>query len=295
MIKNALTIDVEDWTQSTLDRARKITERVTVNTRRLLALLAEQQVRATSTPVLAAILLILASGMVGVGIVILIPRLGGLAIPLALALPMVPCLLLLCWFKFDLMIFIAFALSGVVFFEPAPVDLLLITLLVIGLVNGRLSMRRLKNSSLIHLATWVLVLTNLVTLIQPYPDPRMVMFAAVSVYLLASMYLVKMYVASPYHSHVILAGYLVAACMGMFAVILAYMGFPGLQFTIETRRAKGFFKDPNVFGPFLATMSILVLDELIDPALPRVPDSIKGLTLIMLTMGVFLSFRGPVG
>jgi polysaccharide deacetylase family protein (PEP-CTERM system associated) len=47
MTKNALTIDAEDWGQSTLDRARPITERVAVNTRRLLALLAEWQVRAT--------------------------------------------------------------------------------------------------------------------------------------------------------------------------------------------------------------------------------------------------------
>ena len=241
-------------------------------------------------PILATILVVLASGMAGVGIVMLIPRLGGLATPLALALPMVPCLLLLCWFKFDLMIFIAFASSSLVFIEPAPVDLLLVLLLVIGLVNGRLSMRRLENSSLIHLATWVLVLTNLFTLIHFYPDPRMVLFAAVSVYLLASMYLVKMYVASPYHGHIILAGYWVAAWIGMFAVILAYMGFPGLGFTIETRRAKGFFKDPNVFGPFLIAMSILVLDELIDPALPRVPGVIKGLTLIIFTIGVFLSF-----
>jgi hypothetical protein len=241
-------------------------------------------------PILATILVVLASGMAGVGIVMLIPRLGGLATPLALGLPMVPCVLLLCWFKFDLMIFIAFALSSVVFIEPAPVDLLLVLLLVIGLVNGRLSMRRLENSSLIHLATWVLVLTNLFTLIQPYPHPRSVLFAAVSVYLLASMYLVKMYVTSPYHGHVILAGYWVAACMAVIPVIPAYMGFAGLKFAAEGLRAKGFFKDPNVYGPFLVPMFVLVLDELIDPVLLRVPAFIKGLTLIMITIGVFLSF-----
>jgi len=47
MITNALTVDVEDWAQSTLDLSRPITERAAVNTRRFLALLAEHQVRAT--------------------------------------------------------------------------------------------------------------------------------------------------------------------------------------------------------------------------------------------------------
>jgi polysaccharide deacetylase family protein (PEP-CTERM system associated) len=47
MIRNALTVDVEDWAQSTLDLSRSISERVVVNTRRLLALFAEYDVRAT--------------------------------------------------------------------------------------------------------------------------------------------------------------------------------------------------------------------------------------------------------
>jgi polysaccharide deacetylase family protein (PEP-CTERM system associated) len=47
MVMNALTVDVEDWAQSTLDLSRPISERAAINTRRLLALLDECQVRAT--------------------------------------------------------------------------------------------------------------------------------------------------------------------------------------------------------------------------------------------------------
>ena len=47
MVKNAFTVDVEDWAQSTLDLSRPISERVVVNTRRLLALLTKCDVRAT--------------------------------------------------------------------------------------------------------------------------------------------------------------------------------------------------------------------------------------------------------
>jgi hypothetical protein len=240
--------------------------------------------------VLATMLVVLTSGMAGIGIVMVLPRLDGLAMPLALALPLVPCVVLLCWFKFDLMVFIAFALSSVVFIEPAPVDLLLVLLLVIGLVKGCLSTRQLENATLIHLATWVLVLTNLFALIQPYPAPSSVIFAAVSVYLLASMYLIKMYVTTPYHGHVIFAGYWVAAGIAIAGVMLAYLGLAGAQFLLLGARARGFFKDPNVFGPFLVPLFVLVLDEWIDPTLPQVPAFIKGLTLILTAIGVFLSF-----
>lgn len=233
----------------------------------------------------------LTCGVAGVGVVLLLPRLGHLAIPMALALPVVPCVLLLCWFKFDLMVFVALALSSVVIIEPAPVDLLLTLLLVIGLFKGRLSLRRLQNATLVHLATWVLGLTNLFALIQPYPAPASAVFAAVSIYLLASMYLVKMYVVTPYHGYIILAGYCVAGWIAVAGAMLAYTGLPGTQFLLYGEvRARGFFKDPNVFGPFLVPLFVLMLDELIDPTWPQVPVLVKGLTLTLSLIGVFLSY-----
>src|SRR3990172_7072344 len=42
-----ISVDVEDWPQSTWDRDLPITQRATVNTRRLLVLLREAKVRAT--------------------------------------------------------------------------------------------------------------------------------------------------------------------------------------------------------------------------------------------------------
>ncbi|MGD9857225.1 MAG: DUF3473 domain-containing protein [Planctomycetaceae bacterium] len=44
---HALTIDVEDWPQSTLDHALPITERAVTNTRRMLELFAQHEVRGT--------------------------------------------------------------------------------------------------------------------------------------------------------------------------------------------------------------------------------------------------------
>jgi polysaccharide deacetylase family protein (PEP-CTERM system associated) len=46
-VKNILTVDLEDWPQSTLDRSLPITHRVVDNTRRMLALFGQYQVRAT--------------------------------------------------------------------------------------------------------------------------------------------------------------------------------------------------------------------------------------------------------
>jgi len=46
-VLNMLTIDVEDWQQSTLDQSLPVTERAERNTERMLALLAEHRTRAT--------------------------------------------------------------------------------------------------------------------------------------------------------------------------------------------------------------------------------------------------------
>jgi hypothetical protein len=45
MMLNALTVDVEDWPQSTLDRSWPISERALHNTGRMLALFTEGSVR----------------------------------------------------------------------------------------------------------------------------------------------------------------------------------------------------------------------------------------------------------
>jgi hypothetical protein len=48
-IINALSVDVEDWIQSSLDNSFHITEQVLINTRKLLELLRQCNVRATNS------------------------------------------------------------------------------------------------------------------------------------------------------------------------------------------------------------------------------------------------------
>jgi hypothetical protein len=251
-------------------------------------------------PLTAALVVVLLGGMAGVGISALTPALGDQTALLALALPAGLIVTLLCWYCFDWMMFVALACSSVVFMEPAPVDLLLILLLIVGLLNGRLSPQRLHNAPLIHLSVWLLALTNLFAMIPGgYPAPASLLFAAVSFYLLASMYLVKMYVTSPRQGHVILAGYWVAAGIAVGSVLPFYIGLqqhltaPGLnsgQLGVIGLRARGLFKDPNVFGPFLVPLFLLVLDEWVEPTLTRIPALLKGLTCSLVVVGIFLSF-----
>jgi hypothetical protein len=247
-------------------------------------------VKRLNVPLVAAACVALASGVAGIGVVLVLPHVGDLILPLALGLLFVPGILGLCWFKFDLMLFIALASSSVVFVEPAPVDFLMIVLLVVGLLNGQLSLRRLRGATLVHVASWMLLLTNLFALIQPFTAPASLVFAAVSIYLLASMYLFKMYVVSPNRGLVVLSGYWVAVVIAVGGVLLAYLGVGAVHSALVGLRARGFFKDPNVFGPFLVPLFVLLLDELIDPVWPRVPALVKGLSLIPIVVGVLLSF-----
>ena len=41
-------------------------------------------------------------------------------------------------------------------------------------------------------------------------------------------------------------------------------------------RVQALFKDPNVFGPFLVPVALVVLEEMLTPRLLRVPPPVEG-------------------
>ncbi|MFI5038030.1 MAG: O-antigen ligase family protein, partial [Solirubrobacterales bacterium] len=61
----------------------------------------------------------------------------------------------------------------------------------------------------------------------------------------------------------------------------------------NSQRASGFFKDPNVFGPFLIPIALILLEQRIAPRSPRLlrmRGSTSWLCLLALTLGILLSY-----
>ncbi len=194
--------------------------------------------------------------------------------------------------KFDFMVLMAFCLFAFVRLEPAPSDLLFAALLLIGLLKGKLSAKALKNSSLIHFSLWAFLVANLFSLIGVRPLESSLRFLLITVYLMAFFYFVRMYVTSAQRMRNVILGYLISAAATVLLVGLGYLrvGHADELFLGWGIRAEGFFKDPNVFGPFLVPLVVLLLDEILRPRLFPKYDLLKLMGIVAFGIGVFLSF-----
>jgi len=199
-----------------------------------------------------------------------------------------PILFFLSAVKFDFMVLASFCLFSLVRIEPAPTDMLVMLLLPMGLLTGKLSLKALTGSSLIHLALWGFLVANFASLVCVNAVFEGARFLFITAYMIAFVYFVKMYVTSFQAMRTVMIGYLVSAVLAVFLVLLGYLGI-GTELFIEWDRARGPFKDANVFGPFLILMVVFLIDEMLHPRIFRGLYLAKVLGIIALTAGVFLS------
>jgi O-Antigen ligase len=85
-----------------------------------------------------------------------------------------------------------------------------------------------------------------------------------------------------------LAGALVSVLLGMFALFSKAAPLQSMIF-LDTR-IQGFFKDPNVFGPFLVPIMLIMLEEVISARLLRLSMPLKLTATALLGLGVLFSY-----
>jgi O-antigen ligase len=91
----------------------------------------------------------------------------------------------------------------------------------------------------------------------------------------------------------ILRAYVIGAvALAALASIALFVPFPGHEafLTGDGLRAKGLFKDPNVFGPFLVPAALIMIEELLRPRLLRWHPLFKWALLSTLAAGILLSY-----
>jgi O-antigen ligase len=184
-------------------------------------------------------------------------------------------------------------LSGsVVFMEPAPYDLAFIALFFAGLVSSHLEFPR--HTVLPTFLLLIFVEANLASMFFATRDPQIA-----SKYFLITFYLVLSWVffcglLNKYNEHasaLLLSGYLASALFAATIGILAYLGvIPDFGLIIRlSGRLTGFFKDPNVFGPYLVAPALLSLNRLERENRAGPTAGWTG-AFVLLCAGVFLSF-----
>jgi len=187
-------------------------------------------------------------------------------------------------------VWLTFTASGVVFSEPAPVDVLsaglLILLPAVGLV-------RVSPLLLAYLSIWLVAAAGAVlaaTVSRDMADS--LIHTSVSLFLTIVSFVIAAFIARRpvAHTRLVLSAWMVAAFVAGGAGLAGYTdAFPGAaELFTKFGRAAGTFKDPNVLGPFLVPPFLYCLHLAITrrPAQAWVPLAGAG----FLAVAVLLSF-----
>jgi hypothetical protein len=166
---------------------------------------------------------------------------------------------------FRVLVVLALLLEIVVYIEPAPVDLLLVVCLPVALILGKLRFSGLSVLPVVSLVFFALA--NLVSMHDPIDPSVAFRYLLVTFYLLGSWFFFvgvegrygKPFLAAMINTYC-LAGF-ISALLG----IGAYFGL--LPFTgtlLLGGRARGLFKDCNVYGPFFVPAALFALTRIMD-------------------------------
>jgi O-antigen ligase len=180
---------------------------------------------------------------------------------------------------------------SVVFVEPSPPDAVLAIVMAVAIITGRFTLRRVPFPILALLGVFLVL--NLVSAVFATSPSRAGFYLLITTYLCAFAVWITTFVNSPRRARMLvvplLAGAVASAAIG---VAVLYVSFPGssmLNFS-DGYRARGFFKDPNVFGPFCVFAGLLVVSELLEPRLLRARRGLKLILLAVLAFGVLFSY-----
>lgn len=240
---------------------------------------------------LLAGLALVASIVLGVMVALVSGAIIGLEPILLVLLVAAPVFLFVAVRYYDGMVFVTFALFGVVHIEPAPVDLLFFAMLPIGLVTGHLNVSRLRESFRFHAIVWSLLLVVFASV--ALSDDRLLStrYSVITMYCISIMYFVKMYVQYDRAAARIVGGYALGAFVSVGLVMLDLADVIPDEIVLEQGRARGLFKDSNVFSPFLIVAFILLVDEAWRPKLfHHVPAAARYAGAGTMLIGILLAF-----
>lgn len=160
-------------------------------------------------------------------------------------------------------VFLYGIVQGVVAWEPAPADLAWVAWVLGSLAIGVLPWSRLKRYAVLHIPIGLLVAGNILPLVFAGSNRADVGYAVVTFYGIAICYAGFLLLHKRGPITWLRWGLIGAAAANAVAALASALGGErwALLFSIQ-KRAFGFFKDPNVMGPFLIVSVLLLMDDL---------------------------------
>lgn len=181
------------------------------------------------------------------------------------------------------------AISGIVMIEPAPFDVALVLVAALFFLFGL----RIPAWCVTPIALLIVFLMfGVIGAIQTPALPESLRHISITAYLaVATLFFSCFVYRDPERAlKVMLSGYAIAAVIVVIAGIIGYFSLlPGaFDLFTENSRARGTFKDPNVFGPFLIVPALYAFYRLVEGARKGAPY--WGAIFLLATIGILLSF-----
>ena len=183
------------------------------------------------------------------------------------------------------LVFALMAISSVVYIEPAPYDIALLGMLMCFFAAG---MRVPREIRVVGLLLGAFVFSNLLaSAVAPDPLQTLRSLGIRSYMVLAWLFFVCLVATDPERILPALwKGYLVAALGATVFGVFEYYGFIHNAEWAGGLRAKGPFKDPNVYGPFLVPAVLYCVSQLRHAGTSR--RIVYGTLLLAFIFGVLL-------
>jgi hypothetical protein len=199
--------------------------------------------------------------------------------------------LVLAVVRYDWAVALGILLLPVVRAEPAPVDGVLAIVIAVAAVTNRLELRRVPLSMAALVGAFVAF--NLLAATNAIDSLGAVRYMAVTIYLLAVSLWICGYVHSYAHARLVIKAYIISAvAIAVTSTLALFIAFPGseLLLTEDGARARGLFKDANVYGPYLIPAALILAQESLSPRLLRLNRPVQIFSFAALAAGIVFSF-----
>jgi O-antigen ligase len=193
--------------------------------------------------------------------------------------------------RFELAVYIGFLLTSIVLVQPAPSDALFGLIMAVAFVTGRFRLASVPRTAIFLVTAFLLL--NVLSASAVISFSVAGQFFFITLYLgIFSLWLAG-YIDRPERARRLVKAYLITAVLSaFFATVALFIHFPGHTVFLgdDFERAKGLFKDPNVYGPFLVPIALILAEEIFHPRLLRLRGSLKVTCFLVLVVGVLFSY-----
>ncbi len=198
--------------------------------------------------------------------------------------------------SYDTAVLIGLLGMGFVRYQPAPTDAAFAVVMVVAGATGRFRLERVP--LLIRWLVGLLLIVNILSFVDVVELKEAFQFFFITAYLLVFSVWMTGYLDSRARARTVTIVWLgVGVVSAVLAVSALYLPIPLRSVILSNvdggERAAAFFKDPNVFGPFLVPIAVILLEQQIAPRLPRLLN-LRAVTcwalLAILTLGVLFSY-----